>query len=673
MKKRIFFFMACLMTAGIDGGAQERWRTDGDGAIAWIADGRIPHFDHIEMSGFRVSTVVRYGVDATGAFQLNRGMVWPLLRTIPNDTHASLMRRIGWNATEQVLVGGRPLAGERVRAIRLDGVMTVESEFAASGYSLTLVRRLFPSVSQPAFCEKYTLRNTGGKSVSVEIPAAESVIETDKSRGVAGSYRIVVSMPGGASVALAPSEEVSFAVFIAAYKQGEAAPALDVDAELAARRALVAEWQESLVLQTPDTVINTLFALAKIRGAESIFDTQGGLLHGPGGEAFYAAIWANDQAEYINPFFPFLGYEAGNRSALTSFRHFARFMNADYRRLPSSIIAEGLDIWDGAGDRGDAAMIACGAARYALARGSVEEARELWPLIAWCLEYCHRQLNAEGVVASDSDELENRFPSGDANLCTSSLYYDALLSAALLGRETGVKAGQLADYRRQAEQLRAAIEAYFGATVEGFDTYQYYKGNDILRSWICIPLTVGIDERKEATLEALFSPRLRVDGGLLTQAGSRTFWDRSTLYALRGVYACGEANRATAWLHDYSARRLLGDHVPYPVEAYPEGAQRHLSAESGLYGRVVTEGLFGIRPTGLKSFTVTPRLPDAWERMALRQIKAFGTAFDIEVRREGRKIRLTVRTENRVLLDKSIPAGATASVTVPVAVAVNSR
>jgi len=30
-------------------------------------------------------------------------------------------------------------------------------------------------------------------------------------------------------------------------------------------------------------------------------------MHGPGGGRYYAAIWANDQAEYANPFFPFLG------------------------------------------------------------------------------------------------------------------------------------------------------------------------------------------------------------------------------------------------------------------------------------------------------------------------------------------------------------------------------
>ena len=158
-------------------------------------------------------------------------------------------------------------------------------------------------------------------------------------------------------------------------------------------------------------------------------------------------------------------------------------------------------------------MIAYGAARYALARSNKQEAETLWPLIEWCLEYCRRQLNDKGVVASDSDELEGRFPSGDANLCTSSLYYDALLSATYLCKELGKSGASV--YAKQASTLRKNMESYFGAKVEGFDTYAYYEGNDILRSWICIPLTVGIDEHAEGTIQALFSPRLWTKDGLL--------------------------------------------------------------------------------------------------------------------------------------------------------------
>lgn len=97
------------------------------------------------------------------------------------------------------------------------------------------------------------------------------------------------------------------------------------------------------------------------------------------------------------------------------------------------------------------------------------------------------------MVTSDSDELEGRFPAGKANLCTSSLYYDALLSAAYLAEALGKGKSVANNYRKQAAELERNMDDYFAATVEGFDTYAYYKGNDVLRAWICIPLTVGIN------------------------------------------------------------------------------------------------------------------------------------------------------------------------------------
>ena len=659
--RKFILFLFCFACLGGFVEAQ-RWALNAEGGITWqVRPGDAPHSDHIEMSGLQVSTVVRYGVDANGAFLLNRGMVWPLLRTIPNNTHASLMRKMGWNPLENVLVGNAQLR-EQVQSISLDGTMTVRSLCPVRGGEVELTRVLFPSTSLPAFCEKYTLKNLGDKPVPVEASNVRSEILTPKERGVAGTYHLIQSLTGGFSRQLQPGEEVSFYVTTAGFKEGETEVVPDVEKELQARKSLIQTFWSSLVFDSPDPVINTMFAFAKIRGAESIYQTAGGLMHGPGGESYYAAIWANDQAEYINPFFPFLGYDKGNGSALNSYKHFARFMNDAYKPIPSSIIAEGTDIWNGAGDRGDAAMIAYGAGRYALARGDRSEAEQLWPLIEWCLEYCRRQLNEQGVVASDADELENRFPAGDANLCTSSLYYDALNSAVYLGKALNKPGKLTAQYAREAKQLKKDIEAYFGATVEGFETYQYYDGNDILRSWICIPLTVGIYDRAEATIAALFSPRLWTENGLLTQAGSETFWDRSTLYALRGVYAAGETEKATEYLKFYSAQRLLGEHVPYAIEAWPEGNQRHLSAESGLYCRIITEGMFGIRPTGFRSFTMTPRLPAEWDHISLKSVRAFGSDFDISVVRDGEKLAVSVTSGEKVVLKKTIKEGQTLTV-----------
>lgn len=655
--KKVVLFICLVFSYSVGIYAQQRWHLNQDGGISWeVKSGDNAHSDHIEMSGLKVSTVVRYGVDDEGKFLLNRGMVWPMLRTIPNDTHASLMRKLGWNPLENVLINNAQIK-EQVRRISLDGTMEVESDLSTRQGVVGLTRILFPSTTQPMFCEKYVLENKGNKAVTVEINQVKNVMTTAAEKGVNGSYRIIQALNGAAYTSLQPGQSVSFYAYTAGYEQGEPEVIPDIERELSKRQAFIQELWGKLVLNTPDPVINTMFAFAKIRGAESIYDTACGLLHGPGGESYYAAIWANDQAEYINPFFPFLGYDKGNQSALTAYLQFARFMNDVYKPLPSSIIAEGTDVWGGAGDRGDAAMIAYGASRYALERGSKEEAEQLWPLIEWCLEYCHRKVNADGVVASDSDELEGRFPAGDANLCTSSLYYDALNSAVYLGKELKKEGKLLKQYASQAKSLKANIEKYFGAEVEGFQTYQYYKGNDVLRSWICIPLTVNIFDRKEETVRALFSPRLWTENGLLTQAGSETFWDRSTLYALRGVYACGETEKATEYLKFYSGQRLLGEHIPYAIEAWPEGNQRHLSAESGLYCRIITEGMFGIRPTGFKSFVLTPRLPAEWNQMSLHKIQAFGSSFDVEIQRAGEKLQVTVLNQGKVCVKKTIKEG----------------
>lgn len=659
MKKLFLFFL--LLSCIQANHAQQRWKINANGGITWQVEKGDVHHDHIEMAGKQMAVVLRYGVNQTGAFELNKSMIWPMLRLIPNNTHGSLMRRFDWNPLDAVTINGRSMK-EQVKTITLNGTMEVTSDITlGKKSSLSLKRTYLPSTESPSLIEIYEFTNTGADEVNLEIPASTTTLSTNPKKGVEGSYSIKLLTHGAkGAVTLFPGKSCTFSASISGYKPSEKEVVIDASQELLKRQALVSGWMNNLVLETPDPILDKMFAFSKIRSCESIYATKGGPMHGPGGESYYAAIWANDQAEYINPYFPFIGYDYGNASAVNSFKHFARYMNDEWKPIPSSIIAEGDSYWNGAGDRGDAAMIAYGAARYALASGNKEEARQLWPLIEWCLEFSHRKLNEGGVVASDADELEHRFPAGKANLCTSSLYYDALLSAAYLAEDLGKGTAMTRKYRQQADDLEKAIDSYFAATVEGFDTYAYYEGNDILRAWICIPLTVGINKRAAGTIDALFSSRLWTENGLLTQAGSQTFWDRSTLYALRGAFMAGEIEKAMTFMKHYSGTRLLGNHVPYAVEAWPEGGQRHLSAESGLYGRIITEGIFGIRPTGLHSFTLTPRLPQEWEHMSLRKIKAFNSDFDIEVvRKPNDKLQVTVKKAGKAILNKQVKSGTT--------------
>ena len=98
--------------------------------------------------------------------------------------------------------------------------------------------------------------------------------------------------------------------------------------------------------------------------------------------------------------------------------------------------------------------------------------------------------------------------------------------------------------------------------------------------------------------------------------------------------------------------------MPYAIEAWPEGGQAHLSGESALYCRVITEGLFGIRPTGFRSFEFTPRLPGEWPEMALRHIQAFGSDFDIEISRtKPGQVAVKVTEKGSVVLSKTVKDG----------------
>ena len=595
---------------------------------------------------------------------MDRHLVFPMLRTIPNNTHASWMPRCDVDFLKGMTANGRRMTEQETKVVTIDGILTTSGTFRGDGIDFELRRKFFPSTTKAAVCEKYIVKNIGEKKATVRVPALHMVRTTNKEDGTRGSYRLVArtEFQEDFKATLEPGESATFYCSVQAYAAcDEQETALDIEKELSDRKAFVEEVaMQNLHFYCPDNTITTLFEMSKIRASESIFQTQNGLMHAPGGESYYAAMWCNDQAEYVNPFFPFLGYDKGNESAMTTWRCYLKLINPEFKFVPWSIICGGDDVY-GPFDRGDAAMLAYGASRYCLERGDKAIAQEVWPLIEWCLEYCHRRLNEHGVVASEGDELEHRLPSGNANLCTSSLYYDALISSAFLLKEIQNSKFKIQKYRKEAATLRQNIDKFFHATVEGYDTYRYYEGNDVLRSWICIPLTMGIYDRAKGTLEAMFSPQLWTENGMLSQSGDKIFWDRSTLYGFRGAFAAGYADKALEYLKKFAAFRLLGEHVPYVVEAWPEGGQRHLSAESGLFCRIITEGLLGFRPTGFNSFTLTPQMPTEWNEYSLVRIHACSdTPFNIYVQRaSGGKLSVRIEKNGKTIKTAKVKPGET--------------
>jgi len=661
--KEILLTLTLLISANY-AHAQNFWEVDGTGSITWDVknESRLPHKDNIEMAGQRVAAIIHYEIDKDRKLHLDRDVLFPQLRTfIKSDDpwwkayRAYLRDTYDDQFVPTLVVNDKILEAGPVYEAQIEGMLTFHHE---PSMGIAITKTLYPSMTDRLFVEQWTLTNENDTAITVVINPADY---TKHDTGVKGYYGRQVFTDSHPQKFLEKGQSYTFSIFFQATTADEKI-IRDKAAEkaLQERQAFLETAKSNFVFESPDATLNQLFHFSKIRAAESIFESKMGLVHSPGGGNYYCGIWANDQVEYSGPFFPFLGYDTGNIAAYNTYKKFLAHMPKDDKPIQYSFEMEG-DVPTRLFDRGDAAMIAFGATQFVLFNGDNAMAKELWPLIEWSLQYCDKQLNEHGVVASESDEMEGRIETGDANLSTSSLYYGGLDLATHLANELGnPKAAK--KYQKQAKTLKKAIEKHFGYTLEGLDTYRYYDGNKLLRHWICLPLVMGIDTRKEGTLQALFD-KLWSENGVLVEynpedEGPATFWDRGTLYAFRGAFKAGATELALERLKSYSNTRLLGSHVPYVVEAYPENNMRHLSAESALYCRVFTEGLIGLEPTGLRSFSIAPYLPKGWDTYSMKNMKAFGNTFDIIITAAPNgKIKVEIMNNGWLMLEKVIAQG----------------
>lgn len=584
------------------------------------------HTDNIEMAGLRCADIVTYGMNDNG-FVLYHHPVYPALRLRPNDTHATYQMDVAPEYTPELLINGEPVAPVLER-VELNGVLHVYTADAAHGVKMR--HRCFPSTTLRLSIEEVSVRNEGKTRIALSCLGGNC--EVGQTTGPMGINVLEVKTTFE-EVELDVGETYTYYIVFAAHLANEPADVCELSLEYSKRMKRIKELTDVLVLDTGNSVLDTMFYFAKIRAGESVYQTRYGLIHSPGGKNFYAATWCNDQVEYAGPYFAYTGDRILLEAGMNAYRMYQPFMSSRYNPIPSSVIAEGLDYWNGAGDRGDAAMYLYGASHFALTAGNKDYVRELLPAIEWCAEYCRRKTNENGVIESDCDELENRFPAGKANLCTSVLAFDGYRTAAILENEFGRH--ELAkQYTLLADALETSIDRHFFHTIHGFDTYRYYEGCEVLRSWIGLPLCVGIKNRAEGTVRALTSEYLMRPEGFLTTEGHETIWDRSTLYGLRGIFSSGKSDVAMELLMRYCTSRLLGERVPYAVEAYPEGGKRHLSGESALFCKVIIDGMLNITPEGLCAFSIQPTLPAGLEHLYLSNVKAYGMTFDIRLEKD---------------------------------------
>ena len=563
--------------------------------------------------------------------------------------------RVGPDVNPTIEVDGQPLDLGTPTEATFNGMLT----FAyPERRGLVATRRLYPSSTKPVVIEQWQFFNNTSRPMEVAVSGNRQTV-TAAARGRAEtSPDVVVELIPSASesASLATHKTLSFSRVLQCKVASNPDVDVDVNAEYRDRCALAdAAYHGPGRLETPNPRLDLAFALQKFHVLECPISTYKGVITHNGSLRYSPGIWANDPVEYSSPVFPFFGNARLNEAALNMYRIWQ-----DYCR------EHGIDPFPGSFEhpdlrlvqrgRGDDAMVLYALPKFLMFLGDRQAAASLWPLVEFSAQSVKAHETEDGVIASRTDEMEGRYPTGSANLSTSSLAYGGFCLAARLARSLG-KMGRATEFEDRAASLRQAIETYFGAEVEGFRTYRYYKGNTTLRGWILVPLAMGITERQESTVDALVSDKLwpaRLTGGdILAESTRPTEWARETYYALRVLFKVGRTEEALKLTERVVNAQIFGEEGPYPDEDAID-----MLCPGSLYPRIFIEGTFGIVPTGLDSFECTPRLPKAWSKMALRDVRAFGHAWDMVVERDGDRQRITVSdTDGNIVFTDAGPAG----------------
>ena len=171
--------------------SESRWEISKDGTIEWnIVNNQLPHNDHIEMSGEQMACVLRWGVDENCALTTERSLVFPMLRRLPYNTHASLMHRIALDVPSLISIDGLALRNPKTESVYIDGLFQSKETFCVGKQNIgsgkgtspvpaiTLSRTIFPSMNKPYLCERYEITSIRERDLILYIPEFSQVFKT---------------------------------------------------------------------------------------------------------------------------------------------------------------------------------------------------------------------------------------------------------------------------------------------------------------------------------------------------------------------------------------------------------------------------------------------------------------------------------------------------------------
>ena len=159
-----------------------------------------------------------------------------MLRTLPDDTHASLQRRLTGPDSPVVLIQDKAMSQGHVTNATIHGTLNICTEHDEG---LTQTRTIFTCVHAPTVIDLCQLTNTSSQTCVVTVKPWRTTEKTDPKKGRLGTYVIEQFLMGDTRQALASGESLTYALVYCARLENEPPYFGEPQAELAARRQFI--------------------------------------------------------------------------------------------------------------------------------------------------------------------------------------------------------------------------------------------------------------------------------------------------------------------------------------------------------------------------------------------------------------------------------------------------
>ena len=201
----------------------DRWSIQHNGSITWDIKDRLPHADHIEMSGEKVSLWIAYSVDTSGISKITRTVVFPTFRMLPDDTRSHIAYTFEDNELPRIYVNNQLLRFDisgknesggvayQLKSINQHGIMCMSAE-AGNPSMVKIERSLFPSVNKPLAIERFKFTNISNKPVTVSMENLKREVTTDTLRSKSAPHTVIMESVNDGSRVLQPGQSTAFTV-----------------------------------------------------------------------------------------------------------------------------------------------------------------------------------------------------------------------------------------------------------------------------------------------------------------------------------------------------------------------------------------------------------------------------------------------------------------------------